>query len=56
MGRLPGPWPERGSEARLEGLDPHLFPGPNEVTTFWWSHCSLPLPAPSSLPPEPPGA
>ena len=55
MGRLPGPWPERGSEARLEGLDPHLFPGPNEVTTFWWSHCSLPLPAPSSLPPEPPG-
>lgn len=55
MGRLPGPWPERGSEARLEGLDPHLFPGPNEVTTFWWCHCSLPLPAPSSLPPEPPG-
>ena len=56
MGRLPGPRPECGSEARVEGLDPHLFLGPNEVTTFWWSHCSLPPPTPSSLPLEPLGA
>lgn len=56
MGRLPEPRPECGSEARVEGLDPHLFLGPNEVATFWWSHCCLPPPAPSSLPLEPPGA
>ena len=56
MGRLPEPRPECGSEARVEGPDPHLFLGPNEVATFWWSHCCLPPPAPSSLPLEPPGA